>query len=181
MKRIGLLAMLAICTMQYSCTKNAITTPTHNNKATLENTSRTVNGISFTGDIAWFKFGIREDVNGSWECTEATGFCEYDYIASAVGHVPVDGEATGEMGYDSDDRFMIALDNNSMTASGKITYTRNGEFHFDGRTGTLTTSGFTIKNLADPDQTTEGDITIAAGDYPVFEDATSTLIVFEAD
>lgn len=182
MKKISLLIILAItCATQYSCTKDSFTTATKQSPPT-QSTSRTVDGITFVGDIAWFKFGVRDNINGNWQCTEETGFCEYNYIASAAGHIPVDGEATGEMGYDSYGRFIIALDNSSLTSSEKFYASRDGEFHFDSRDGTLrVNNSFTIKNTADPDQTTDGDITIAAGDYPVFEDANSTLILFEAD
>ncbi len=175
MKKLHLALLVFVMAFSLSCQKEENNTTTQQT----QNTARTVDGITFTGQTVWLKFGTREDPGTGWECMSSYDYCEYQYIADANTHTVTAGEATGEIGYDDDGVLMIALDVSSLTTNDHNNcYSRNGEFHWGVGDG-LRTQGFTMKNVDDPDQTTAGDITVLAGDYPVYEDANSILIVFE--
>ncbi|MCB0697553.1 MAG: hypothetical protein KDC07_09330 [Chitinophagaceae bacterium] len=175
MRKFRIISLASLLLITAACNKQ---TNTHNPTLNTANTARTVGPISFTGLVSWLKFGTRENITGTWECTNSYDFCEYQYVAPPVEYNVTAGEAIGEIGYESG-ILHIALDKNSMTESDKsIIYTRDGEFHWSCQ-GYFTTSGFDIKNIDDEDQSSIGDIHVDAGTYSVYEDETSILIVFE--
>ena len=180
MKKLGTLALASVLLTAVACNKQL---QTQSKTQNITNTARTVGPITFTGQTAWLKFGTRENNAGTWECMNSNDFCQYEYIQSPENHVITDGETTGEIGYENT-VLHVAIDISSLfvddcdTCPKKKHYTRDGEFHV-GASGYYTTNGFYIKNTQDSDPTTIGDIRVPAGTYPVYEDETSILIVFE--
>lgn len=170
-----ILLVLCILTMG-ACKKNGTQSINHVNPKS-KTYSRTVGAITFTGQVAWLKYGTRTLNATTWECMNSYDFCQYEYLTGTVAHLPVSGEAIGEIGHIGA-VLVIALDKMSMTQNDiNLYYSRDGETHRDA-SGKLITSGFSIKNMQDTDQSTSGDINIPAGEYLVYEDENSILVVF---
>ena len=176
MKQLATLIIATIAIIATGCNKHVQTNvKTHNYQAL----TRTVGPITFSGQLAWFSFGTREETEpGVWQCQTSYDHCQYQYVDNVAEHIVASGEATGEIGYDGS-TLIIALDKGSMTSADVDGYlTRDGEFHYAAQ-GYYTTSGFDIKNVDDTDPNTIGDIHVDAGVYPVYEDDNSILVVFD--
>lgn len=176
MKQLTTFIIAAVAIIIAGCNKyNQTTVSTKEHQAL----ARTIGPIAFSGQLAWFSFGTREETEpGVWQCQTSYDHCQYQYIDNIAGHTVVSGEATGEIGYDGS-TLIIALDKGSMTSTDvQGYYSRDGEFHYEAQ-GYYTTSGFDIKNVDDTDPNTIGDIHVDAGTYPVYEDENSILVVFD--
>ncbi len=176
MKQLKTLIIAAITVMAAGCNKDVQTNVNSHDHQAL---TRTVGPITFSGQLAWFSFGTREETEpGVWQCQTSYDHCQYQYVDNVAEHIVVSGEATGEIGYDGS-TLIIALDKNSMTSTDvQGYYSRDGEFHLDAN-GFYATSGFDIKNIDDTDPNTVGDIHVDAGIYPVYENENSILVVFD--